>query len=141
MLVVDANIAVKFVTHEPGRNEAYDRVHGEDVLVAPDWIMIEVGHALWCKAKLGLVEREAAQECLDNLPSYFVDFVGAPSLATKAHKLAFELDHWIYDCLYLALALDRDALLLTADRKFWNAAKRAGFGGSVELLSWAKSSE
>jgi predicted nucleic acid-binding protein len=136
MLVVDANIAIKFVTLEPGREEAYDRTDGEAALIAPDWILIETGHALWRKARMGLLNREAAERCLEQLPFFFVDLVGAKPLAGAAQKLAFELDHWIYDCFYLALALDRDAPLLTADRKFWNAAKRAGYGGSVELLEW-----
>lgn len=136
MLVIDANIAVKLVTPELGRDEAYDRIQNENVLVAPDWILVEVGHALWRKVKLELLTRDAAEECLSKLPSFFQEMMSAPQSVSLAHKLAFKLDHWIYDCIYLALALNQDAILLTADRKFWNAAKRGGYGASVELLTW-----
>ncbi len=131
MLVIDANIGVKLVTLEPGRNEAYDRLDRETSLIAPDWILIEVGHALWRKAKTGLIEREAAEQNLSQLPAFFDQLVGAALLTMSAQRLAFELDHWIYDCFYLALALHENCALLTADRKFWNAAKRAGYGDAV----------
>jgi predicted nucleic acid-binding protein len=57
-------------------------------------------------------------------------------LSEKAMALSFELNHWVYDCIYLACALDLGLPLLTADRKFWNAAKRASYGDVVELLTW-----
>jgi predicted nucleic acid-binding protein len=33
--------------------------------------------------------------------------------------LATTLDHAVYDCAYLALALQVDATYVTADRRFW----------------------
>ena len=136
MLVVDANIAVKFVTNESGRAEAFARTDSESVLIAPDWMLVEAGHALWRKAKLSLIDEETAIEALASL-HLRIDFVGTTLAHSRdAQRLAFRLDHWIYDCIYLALALEKDAILLTADRKFWNAAKRAGYDRSIELLTW-----
>jgi predicted nucleic acid-binding protein len=136
MLVVDANIAIKFVTHEPGRQEAYARIENEAALMAPDWILVEAGHILWRKVKLGLMGREGAEQCLSQLPSFFESLSGSVALVVPAQRLAFELDHWIYDCFYLALAAERNCPLLTADRKFANAAARAGYSSLVELLTW-----
>ena len=52
-----------------------------------------------------------------------------------ALKLAIELDHTIYDCLYLALALRLETRVITADRKFHAAIHRSKrFGGIVNLL-------
>jgi predicted nucleic acid-binding protein len=135
VLVVDANIAVKFVTIEPGRDAAFARVAGEPALIAPDWILVEAGHVLWRKVKLDLLDRSAAQQCLEQLPSFFDDLVSATSLASAAQKLAFDLDHWIYDCFYLALAVARGVPMLTADKKFANAAARGGYADRVELLA------
>jgi predicted nucleic acid-binding protein len=137
VLVVDANIAIKFVTQESGRDEVYDRIDRENALIAPDWILIEAGHALWRKVKMDLLDRHGAEQCLNKLPSFFEDLVSAAPLIGSAQKLAFALDHWIYDCFYLALALERDVPLLTADRKFANAAARAGYAETVELLTWS----
>ena len=70
------------------------------------------------------------------LPRFFDEFRPSAPLAPAALALSFDLKHWIYDCLYLATAIDLAAPLLTADRKFWNAAKRGGYGHVVELLTW-----
>ena len=137
MLVIDANIGVKLVALEPGRDEVFSRIKDEAELVAPDWLLVEAGHALWRKAKLGEIDRAKAEAALLALPGFFESIESVTPLIAKAQRLAFELDHWIYDCLYLALATDREAVLLTADKKFANAAKRAGYGDTVELLTWA----
>ena len=42
----------------------------------------------------------------------------------------------VYDCIYLALAIGEAVPLVTADKKFSNAANRAGFGEQVQLLEW-----
>jgi predicted nucleic acid-binding protein len=136
LLVIDASVAVKFVAAEPGQAEALDRVFSEPTLVAPDWLLIEASHALWRKVKLGELTRDLATESIVALPQFFEELVATPELVPAAVKLAFELDHWIYDCIYLAAAVATEGRLLTADRKFWNAASRAGHGERIELLTW-----
>ncbi len=136
MLVVDANIGVKLVVLEPGRDELFVRISDEPELVAPDWLLVEAGHALWRKAKLGEIDQAKAEAALIALPGFFESLDSVTPLIARAQKLAFDLDHWVYDCVYLALAIDREAVLLTADKKFANAAKRAGHGAAVELLTW-----
>jgi predicted nucleic acid-binding protein len=141
VLVIDACIATKFIVAEPGQAEALARVRNEQSLVAPDWVLIEVGHALWRKTRAGEIDRATAEAAASALPQFFEKLVASVELAKRSLSLAFELDHWVYDCLYLAAALDLDAPLLTADRKFWNAAKRAGFERRVELLTWTGQAE
>ncbi len=136
MLVLDANIAVKLVCVEPGYQETMDRLQCEAELVAPDWVMIEAGNAIRRKSLGGDFDRAEAQRLLESIPSFFETLYRDAQYAKAAMAISFELDHWIYDCIYLACALDLGVPLLTADRKFWNAAKRAGFGASVELLTW-----
>jgi predicted nucleic acid-binding protein len=141
LLVIDANIAVKFVATEPGQKEAFVRVNSEDKLVAPDWILMEVGHALWRKVKSGEIHRADAERGLAALPVAIQIHTGSSKIIGRAQELSFKLDHWLYDCVYLATALDLAAPLLTADRKFWSAAKRAGYGDTVELLTWEGQSD
>lgn len=136
MLIIDASVAVKFVTAEAGQAEALSRIRSEPSLAAPDWILAEVSHALWRKARAGLIHRDDAPSGLAELPIHLNRLIPSATLMPMALKLAFELDHWVYDSLYLACALGSGAPLLAADRKFRNAAQRAGYGDVVELLSW-----
>jgi predicted nucleic acid-binding protein len=50
-------------------------------------------------------------------------------------RLAGELGHPIYDCLYLALAIREGTYVVTADSRFANAlSKHPTLSGSVRLL-------
>jgi predicted nucleic acid-binding protein len=141
LLVLDANIAVKLVCAEPGDRETLDRLQSEDDLLAPEWMLIEAGHAIRRKSLLGEFDRPEAERKLEAIPVFFEVIHPDRPFVKTAMALSFDLDHWIYDCLYLACALQHDARLLTADRKFWNAAKRAGHGNIVELLTWTGQAE
>ena len=55
-------------------------------------------------------------------------------LIPSAFRLALELEHPLYDCIYLALAVETKAKLITADGKFVTACQRGGYGGHVSLL-------
>ena len=136
LLVVDASVALKLIVDEDGKEEALSRLRSEPRLVAPDWLLIEAGNAVWRKCANGDFDRQVAEDLLEVLPRFFEDFHPSAPLAGTALALAFELNHWIYDCIYLATAIDLNARLLTADRKFWNAASRAGHGDRLELLDW-----
>jgi predicted nucleic acid-binding protein len=137
MLVIDASVAVKFVSNEGGRAEALS--YGDEAarMIAPDWLRVEVAHTLWRKVSMELLSREQAEQAAQGLPDFFDHFHLASELLVASYQLAFELKHGIYDCLYLALAIREDCSVLTADRKFWNAAKRGGLGARIELLTWA----
>ncbi len=57
-------------------------------------------------------------------------------LAAEALALALDLDHPVYDCVYLALAIARDLPLVTADRRLIAAAQgRPEIAGHVRALS------
>ena len=44
----------------------------------------------------------------------------------RAISLAMKLDHHLFDTLYHAVALEEKATLITADRKYYDKAKRVG---------------
>ena len=134
MLVVDTSVAVKFVTEEPGSARALDLIGVED-LVAPDWITIEAASALWAKVQRDVISKEHARRGFEALPAFFSQIHPSLPLFDGAVELSFRLDHPVYDCIFLALALRERALLVTADLKFVKASGRSGFGDRVRLLA------
>ncbi|MFV0512909.1 MAG: type II toxin-antitoxin system VapC family toxin [Jhaorihella sp.] len=57
-------------------------------------------------------------------------------MAPKALRLSLLLDHPVYDCTYLALAMAREAPVIPADRRFVSAAgKVAEAAPFVRLLT------
>ena len=135
-LVVDASVAVKWVVREAGNDAARALFDRPDPLIAPDWLLIEAASTFWKKVKASELLEIHAERHLGELPDYFSRLYPSHELAIDALKLSFRLKHPTYDCLYLALALRESVPLVTADRKFWNAANRAKLGQHVQLLEW-----
>ncbi len=53
-----------------------------------------------------------------------VDVIPSAPLLTRALRFAFDLDHALYDCVYLALAARYGARLTTADGRLRRSAAR-----------------
>jgi len=133
MIVVDASVALKWVLDEPG-SEAAVALRDQE-LIAPVLWLAEAANALWRHARTGEISSDEAAV-------YFSELRQAPvaSLPIEPHlesalKLATEIGHPVYDCLYLALALRHDTYVVTADRRFAAAASLPGLGGSIRHLS------
>lgn len=133
-LILDASVAVKLVVEEPGSTAAEQILTRDGERIAPDWILAEVAHALWNKARHQGLSRVQAELGLETLPTYFDRIVPAAPLMRDAIALAFELQHAVYDCLYLALARSEGGTLVTADRAFARAVTNGGMGRFVEPL-------
>lgn len=133
MIVLDASVAVKLVTEELGSEAALRRVTEEAERIAPDWIKIEVASALTNKVRRTDLGMETATIALRALPDFFTEIADSDQLIEPTMALSVELDHAFYDCLYLALALNRGCRLITDDRQFAAAASRA-YPHAIEAL-------
>lgn len=65
-----------------------------------------------------------ASACLQLLLQAPVSLAESRSLLNDALELAFEMRHPVYDCVYLALALQREIPLVTADNRLVAAARK-----------------
>lgn len=73
-----------------------------DVLLAPDFILIETGNAAWEKVQRKEITREQGEAMVRALPLYCDRLVHSHALVSRAYALANEMNHPVYDCLYLA---------------------------------------
>ena len=55
-------------------------------------------------------------------------------LVEHALRLALRTGRTVYDCLYLALALQTDTVMLTCDQRLINALAGSPIGGHVKWL-------
>lgn len=133
-LVIDTSVAVKFICLEPGSEAAMDYILSPEPLIAPDWLLVETAQALFNKTRRGALTIDGAKEGLAALPEFFQRLYATADFLDDAFARAFEIDHAVYDCLYLSLALAENARLITADEAFLKAARRAGYGEYVTLL-------
>ncbi|MDO9709169.1 type II toxin-antitoxin system VapC family toxin [Paracraurococcus lichenis] len=125
-LVVDASVVLKWLVDEPDVAWARRVATSSYVLIAPDLLHSEVANALWRIRRKGLLSERQHFELYDRLSDFNLQFlVLEHPLHAASLALATRLDHPVYDCLYLALALARGAALATADTRFARAIRRA----------------
>jgi predicted nucleic acid-binding protein len=132
IIVVDASVAVKWVLDEPG-SEAATALRGEE-LIAPVLWLAEASNVIWRRVRIGEIAADEARVRLSELMNAPVASLSMEPCLDRALQLATELDHPIYDCIYLALALRHDAYVVTADNRFATAASRPELTGRVRLL-------
>ncbi len=132
-MIVDASVAFKWVVEEPGSEDAIGWI-GRQELIAPTLVHAEVGNALWKRVRRKEIADDGEiGERLADLARYLRTVDETPFLA-RALRFAVDLQHPIYDCIYLALAESMGDELLTADRRFLQAVAATGHASRVREL-------
>ncbi len=131
MSVIDASVAVKWFVAEPGHEKAMEVLRSGTELVSPDLVLLETANVLRRKCKRGELSQEQWQRVIEALPSYFDWLLPSSGLIKAAVQLAIELDHPVYDCVYLACAASLGTTVITADTHFAGKIERAGCGGQI----------
>jgi predicted nucleic acid-binding protein len=133
--VIDASAVVKLAVSEDGHEEIVQILADEsDLILAPEFMLVEVGNALWRKCQIREISSEQARAAMAHTLVSFGNLVPTDALIARGLALALELGHPVYDCLYLACAIQRGGTVLTADRRFVAAAGRAGYSGFLRQV-------
>ena len=133
MIVVDASVAVKWFVIEAGAQEAHALLHGTESLIGPDFVIYETLNVLRRKYKRTEIDAAQLQRASIELGGFFDLLVPAATLIDQTMILSKTLDHGVYDCAYLACALQHHATLVTADAVFAKKARANGFGADIAL--------
>jgi len=137
MLVVDTSVAVKWVIPESGEGIEGDTDATLALLpynmIAPDCIAAEFANALYKKVKAGEIGRDQAFASVEILPE-IVSLVPTPPLVQAAFRLSMELMHPVHDCIFLALAMQSEFRLITADARFAPRCRQSNPALPVEML-------
>ena len=115
--VIDASIAIKWVIEEDGTPEAL-ALRRHDRLMAPELLVAECANILWKKTARKELSKAEALLAARLLEGSEIELLPTRSLLEAAARIAIDLDHPAYDCLYLALAIENDCRFVTADERF-----------------------
>lgn len=133
-VVLDASFIVKLLVDERGSNlaqavlEGYEAV-GDDLL-APSHALAEVGEVLCRKLKKGAISPTQFERALAVAARRIASRDLTPLLAAAA-KAAIDHGVSVYDALYVVLAEQVGAILLTADRKLAEKLRSSRFASLI----------
>jgi len=113
--VVDASVACKWFFEEALSDRALALATAQPTLIAPDLIVAECTNVAWRKVRNEQVSIEHAEAAIKTLPTWFEHLIPSAELHRPAFRIAHQLNHPVYDCLYIALAAQCAIPLITAD--------------------------
>jgi predicted nucleic acid-binding protein len=137
IVVLDASVVLKWLFEDPDREPDTEKASaviesvadgGLEILQPMHWLaeVAAVAARLSPQTAVRDVEMLAALEFPTN---------GDPNVMRRATNLAIETNHHLFDTLYHAVALENeDALLVTADDRYYRKAKN--YGMIVALRDW-----
>lgn len=127
-VVLDASVAVKWCL--PSLRE--DLVAEAEELLAssrrdevqflvPDLFWVELANALWKAVRRAEMSSDNAVSAISFMRDLDIATVSSIDIVPQALDLAISHDRAVYDCLYVALAVQSKSELITADERLANA--------------------
>jgi predicted nucleic acid-binding protein len=87
-------------------------------LIAPELLVAECANILWKKVRRRELSKEEALFAARLLQGAEIELLPTRFLFEAATRMSIEIDHPAYDCLYLALAVEKGCRFVTADERF-----------------------
>jgi predicted nucleic acid-binding protein len=132
--VVDASVAVKWMLPEPLAAKATRLQSPAHRLHAPSFIEVELANVLWKKLRQGLLTRTEADAFVAQLPNLLLMRHADSALVPAAFDLADRTARSVYDCMYLALAIQVGGQMVTADDRLFNSLRSTPYAAFVLRL-------
>ncbi len=127
LLIPDASVGAKWCLpgqNEPLTDEALSLLHryekGEVRFVVPDLFWAELGNVLWKAVRRGRCTQESAEAALEAIRERSLPTTSSVQLVESALAIACTFDRSVYDCLYVALAVQTKGQFITADQRLAN---------------------
>jgi predicted nucleic acid-binding protein len=128
LVVVDASVAAKWFLPENGEALAdqaltlLDKYDKREVqFVVPDLFYVEIASAIWKAVRAGRVPRAFGDQALVLLTEREFATVPSLKLLDQAFQIATDFERTVYDSLYVALAVQTNSQLITADERLANS--------------------
>jgi predicted nucleic acid-binding protein len=136
-LVVDASVAICWFTREEASQQANSLIRANEELIAPSLICAEVANTAWKKFRRKEMTEEQAAAAAVETRRFIRELAPAELLTREALNIAFEIDHSVYDCIYLALAVQREATFVTLDEDLLRTLATSRYKRSaIHLADW-----
>jgi predicted nucleic acid-binding protein len=128
LLVLDASVAAKWFlprAGEPLVEEAFEllgrHAAGEISFTVPDLFWAEFGNICWKAARAGRWKPSAAAAAVGLMREQTLDTVSSRELLGDAVPVAFATGRSVHDCLYVVLAVQAGAEMVSGDERLVRA--------------------
>ena len=129
LYVVDSSVALKwFLFGDPGESDVDQAFVLLQGALNEDCRFLQPPH--WIAEVVSVVARkrpsDAALALTNLLEMTCHETIQTAHVYARAVDLSLQLDHHLFDTFYHAVALEENAILVTADSRYFNKAKKLG---------------
>jgi predicted nucleic acid-binding protein len=125
-LVVDCSVAAKWVLQESGRTEALrlldEQELGKILLIAPDLVLTEFAGLIAKRTRRKQMPAAQCYQAFRLIEESELRLFETRPLLGRALDLALNNQMSLWDCVYLALAIQHNCPMVTADRRLFRGA-------------------
>lgn len=132
--VVDASVVGAAIFQEELCDAASSVLTSGGDLLAPDLIHVELANVIWKRHRRGQIDEEQAGHLVGDVLDLPLRITASVGLVDSALRLALRTGRTVYDCLYLALAVQTSTVMLTCDQRLVNALDGSPFESHVRWL-------
>ena len=132
--VIDACVAIKWFLPEEKYKEAGGILSRHNRLFAPDLFEIEIDSMITKKLRQRLVEKEDAYRIFEEIRNIPIQIIPYKIICKLAFDLSAALPITQYDACYLAVAIQFNEKVVSADKRFVRGVKGTPFEEYVEAL-------
>ena len=119
--VVDASVVAAAFFGDDHADACRALLGSGRTLHAPDLLHAGVANVIWKRRRLGEVNEQEAADLLADVLRLPLQIAPSAPLVESALQISLAADRTVYDCLYVALAVQENAVLLTGDQRLVNA--------------------
>lgn len=127
-LVLDASVAMKWAIPSAKETLTAESLQllkrytdGDINFIVPDVFWAEIGNVMWKGVRQRRWPQAIAERATSEIRGQDFFTVSSLELLADAMKIAFVHDRSVYDCLYVALAIQFKTEMITADERLANA--------------------
>lgn len=132
--VIDACVAIKWFLPEKDYQKAGEILAGYNRLYAPNLFQIEMDAIITKKVRQRLIEPEDAYPIYEEIRNIPIQIVPYSLIGKLAFDLSVALPITQYDACYLAVAIEYDEQVISADMRFVRGMKGTPFEQYVNAL-------
>ena len=126
IVVLDTSAAVEVVLQRKFSDKFAQALVDADLVLSPTLLIAETSNVFWKYQKFAELPFSTCEKLIEQTILLPDEYVNERELNIEAFKLACELNHSVYDALFLVLARRNNAQLLTMDKKLMLAADKIG---------------
>jgi predicted nucleic acid-binding protein len=119
--VVDASVVAAAFFPERLSKDARTLLRSNAVLHAPDLVYAEVANVLWKRCRRSEITCDEASAMLADVLNLPLIITPSDQVVHLALELSLRTNRTVYDCLYIALAMQLKTAMLSGDQRLVNA--------------------